>query len=132
MLVQAGFADVEDVVMAMLGDLAATVTVPPAKFSPPLIQVTRVGGVDDGLTDRPLVYLACFGATYPAAKTLAEQCRQRILAAGCTAVALPGYPHGVLIDRTGTVAPPAELPADNPELRLKTATYRLELRRPRT
>lgn len=125
-----GFADVEDVVMELLEPVAPTVTIPPPNFVPPLIQVSRVGGADDGLTDRPLVFVACFGRTYALARSMAENCRQRILAAACTAVALPGYPHGVLIDRAETVAPPAELPADNPEMRRKTATYRLELRRP--
>lgn len=127
----AGFADVEDVVMALLDEVAPTVTIPPPSFVAPLVQVTRVGGPDDGITDRPLVYVACYGATYPAAKAMAEQCRQIILAAGCTAVALAGYPYGVLIDRTETVSPPAELPSDSADMRRKVATFRLELRRPR-
>jgi hypothetical protein len=126
----APFADIEDVVMALLATVAPTVTIPPPNFTPPLVQVSRVGGVDDGLTDRPLVYVACYGRTYPLTKTMAEQCRQIILASAGTSVPLTGYPHGVCIDAATTVAPPAELPSDNAEMRRKTASYRLELRRP--
>jgi hypothetical protein len=126
----AGFADVEDVVMELLETVAPTVTIPPPQFQPPLIQVSRVGGADNGITDRPLLYIACFGRTYALAKAMAEQCRQIILASAATSVLLAGYPFGVLVDRAETVSPPAELPADNPEMRRKVATYRLELRRP--
>lgn len=129
----AAFADVEDVVMALLDPtVAPAVTIPPAGFTAPLIQVTRVGGADDGLTDYPLVAVTCYGRTYPLAKVMAERCRQIILASACTAVVVPGIPNGVLIDDAATVSPPAELPADNPDLRRKVASYRLALRRPRT
>jgi hypothetical protein len=93
------------------------------------VQITRTGGDDDGITDRPIVTVSCWGDTYPAAKTLAEQCRQRILAAACTAIPVDGYPNGVLIDRTVTDSAPTELAIDDAEKRRKTAVFRFELRR---
>ena len=125
--------DAEDVVMALLDRLAATAVDTPADLDDrvPLIQVRRIGGVDDGISDRPLIEITVYGATYRQARHMAEQCRQIVLAAGNTQVHTPEHPGGVLIDKAETAAPPQQVSYDNPDIRRKTATYRFVWRRPR-
>lgn len=132
----AAFSDVEEVVMALLerapalGD--AVQTLPPDMDGRVVIRVLRVGGRDDGITDRALVDVSVFAPTYTQARTVAEQVRQRMLAAGGTKVPTASRPAGVLIDRCGTASGPTEIPYDNPDLRRKPATYQVDLRRPRS
>lgn len=122
----AGFPDVEKAVTDLLAPVAATVTTTPANFTPPLVQVQRIGGPDDGITDWPEVAVTCYGTSRAAAWAMAENCRQRILAA-------PGEaPGGILIDSAATITPSQQIPDPNTTLRVVTATYRLGLRRPRT
>lgn len=97
----------------------------------PVVQVLRVGGDDDGITDRPLVEVAAFAPTYEEAIQVASRARQRMLASGCTRVPTPTYPGGVTIDRCRTVTSPQEQPDENPALRRKLGTYLVEFRRPR-
>lgn len=115
--------DIEAVLVTLLAPVAQVVTTTPANLTPPLVQVQRFGGADDGLTDFPVVAVTCFGGTRAAAWSMAENCRQRILAS-------PGEP-GVLIDSAETVTPSQQVPDPNTSLRVVTATYRLGLRRPR-
>jgi hypothetical protein len=127
----APFADAEAIVMTLLSPLGATVSTTPAQITSPIIRVERVGGSDDLFTDYPRVDVSVL---YPiaqdgdtaAAWTLAEQCRQAMLAARNTTV------DGALIDNCENATPPQLLPWDNPQLRLISATYQLALRRPRT
>lgn len=128
------FPDAEEVVMALLRQapaLGKTVQTLPEQITEVTIRVLRVGGGDDGITDRALMDVSVFAATYQQARTVAEQVRQRMLAAGGTKVATGTYPGGVLIDRCVTATGPQEIPYDNPDLRRKPATYQVELRRPR-
>lgn len=127
------FPDAEDVVMALLAQRAPTTTSTDADLEEdaPVIQVTRVGGEDDGITDRPLVEVACFATTYDAARKLARDCLVTILGAPNTTVITEDYPAGVLIDKAETASAPVRVPYDNPDLRRKVATYRFAWRRPR-
>jgi hypothetical protein len=119
--------DAELVMIDLLAPVPGeVVTFTPASFAAPLVRVLRVGGEDDGITDYPQVEVTCFGATRPAAWSMAEQCRQIILASGGEA------PGGVLIDFARTDTPAQQLPDPNPDLRVVTATYRLGMRRPFT
>lgn len=124
--VLAPYPDTESAMVALLGGVASTVTTTPASFTPPLVQVQRLGGDDDGVTDFPIVAVTCYGATRAQAWQMAEQCRQLILAVGNES------PGGILIDSARTVTPSQQLPDPNTNLRVVTATYRLGLRRPRT
>lgn len=132
----AAFPDVEEVVMALieqapsLGD--AVQTTPADMAGKTVIRVLRVGGGDDGITDRALMDITVFAPSYALAREVAEKVRQRMLAAGNTRVITASHPSGVLIDRCGTATGPQEIPYENPELRRKPATYRVELRRPRS
>lgn len=128
----AAFADAEAVVLEILDAVAPTVTATPAEFEPPMVLVQRSGGEDDGITDYPSVEVTCFGETRQDAWRMAEQCRQMILAAACTAVEVDGFPLGVLVDVTSTVTPAQQLPDPRRDLRVVTASYRLGMRRPRS
>lgn len=120
-----GFPDVEEAVTALLDPVAPSVTSTPASFTPPMVQVQRVGGEDDGITDWPVVQVTCYGGTRAAAWQMAEDCRQRILASQGE------VPAGILIDFARTVTPSQQIPDPRADLRVVTATYRLGLRRPR-
>lgn len=125
--------DAEALLIALLDPVAPVWQSTPAEITEPLIQVARIGGADDSITDAPMVVVVCYGvgATgYDTAKAMAEQCRQVLLAAGGTGVTVPGYAAPVLIDTVHTVAPPAEVAGDNPDLRRKVSTYQLTYRRP--
>jgi hypothetical protein len=121
-----GFPDVEAAVLDLLDSVASTVTSTPANFTPPLVQVQRIGGEDDGLTDYPVVVVTCYGASRSDAWEMAEDCRQLILAS------VNEEPGGALVDSAATITPAQQIPDPNTALRVVTATYRLGLRRPRT
>jgi hypothetical protein len=128
------FPDAEDVVMALLESLATTTTSTPVTLEDdgPVIKVTRVGGTDDGITDRPLVEVACFATTYEAARQLGRQVLVTTLASVNTKVVTPDYPGGVLVDVAETASSPQRVPYDNPDLQRKIGTFRFAWRRPRT
>jgi len=128
--VLAGFPDAELVVMDLLTPVGITVTATSENLAPPVVVVQRVGGADDGVTDRPRVQVVCFGATRPAAWALAEQARQIVLAAGGTVVTGTNI-TGVFLDSTRTETPSVQLPDPNRDVRAVTAVYRLSYRRPR-
>jgi hypothetical protein len=126
----AAFPDVEQALVAVLGDLAAEVgtTSPPdpgAKLDwLPLIRVNVRGGVDNLITDRSRVDVECFAATRIEAKELGEAVRQRLL----------GKPHtgsGWVLDRVTTDAKPAIVAyvAKPPPWR-SVAAYTVSARRP--
>lgn len=117
------FPDAENVVMTLLDPLGSTVTSLPRQVVPPVIVVNRVGGTDDGITDRPLVQVSCYGTDRPAAWSLSGQCQQAILNASGQAVG------GILVDSTGTAAGGQQVPDLNPDDRRVISTYRLAIRR---
>lgn len=131
MELQESFPDAELVVMTLLEPLAPdrVVTSTPADLEEnpePTIRVQRIGGTDDGVTDRPRIEVACFAATRGAAQQLQQQCQRLVLAAGCTEV------DGVLVDRAFTDTGPIQPPRyPNPDVRWVPAIYRFEWRRPR-
>jgi hypothetical protein len=127
------FPDAEDVVMALLEEVADTTTDTAATLDSdaPVIKVTRVGGTDDLITDRPLVEVAVFATTYEQARQLARQCQQVILASGGRSIVTPDHPQGVLIDKAETTSAPLRVPYENENLRHKAATYQFSFRRPR-
>jgi hypothetical protein len=127
------FPDAEAVVMTLLATIpgVTAVTATPPQITGPVVQVNRVGGADDLITDYPRVQVALF---YPvaapgdtdAAWALAQQITQLVLAARCTTVA------GALVDQAVTVTPVQQVPNDNPNVRRIVAVYQLAFRRPRS
>lgn len=130
MTVLAPFPDAELVAMDLLAPLGATVTQTSEDLAPPVVQVQRVGGTDDGITDRPRVQVTYFGATRPLAWELAGQGRQLIQAARGTVVTGTNVPSGVFIDTTSTDVGGVQVPDPNRDIRKVIETYSLSYRRP--
>jgi len=128
--VLAPYPDAELVMMDLLQPVAPTVTATDQTLTGRTIQIQRVGGTDDGVTDRPVLQVTCMATTRTEAWAMARDVQQRVLAAGGTAVTGTRV-AGVYIDSTRTVTPPDQLPDRNPGIRPVSAQYRLGLRRPR-
>lgn len=125
----APYPDAELVMLDLLAPVAATVTHTDDHLKAPTVQVQRIGGSDNGITDQPRIQVTCYGSTRAQAWQLAEQCRQIVLATGGTAVSGDNV-TGVLIDSTRTVTPAQQLPERNPDLRVVSGAYLLTMRRP--
>jgi hypothetical protein len=97
------FPDAELVMLDLLAPMVggATVTHTDENLTAPCIQVQRIGGPNDGVTDQPTVQTSCFGATRQQAWELSRQVEQVVLAATGTAVT-GDYVTGVLIDSAST------------------------------
>jgi hypothetical protein len=126
--VLAPYPDIELVMLDLLRPLGKTVTATDAVIDPPVVVVQRVGGTDDGVTDRPVVQITCLHTSRSAAWAMARQAQQIVLAAGGNAVS-GTYVTGVFIDSARTVTPPDQLTDRNANLRPVSAQYRLGLRR---
>lgn len=119
------FPDIEAVLIEYLGSLAPTGETNPDEITGPFIRVNRVGGFDDGFTDRPRVEIACHALTRREAQRLSEVARQWVLACDSTDAA------GVFIDHAMTESQAGRTPYQNEDVRRIAANYRLSLRRPR-
>jgi hypothetical protein len=119
------YPDIEDVALELFAELAPTVLTTPETLVPPLIQVRRVGGTDNRITDQPRIEVQSFGASHASGRDLAEACRQTVLAAVATTVA------GASIDRAWTESAPVYVAYGDPTAHRYVATYRIEVRRPR-
>ncbi|QBS43863.1 hypothetical protein DMB37_30975 [Nocardia sp. CS682] len=114
--------DSEAVVVALLDPIAYADTVIDEKTPLPCYQVNRVGGTDDGVTDRPVLQVAAFAATRAQAWTLAEQARRAILTSPGTSVA------GVLVDNAQTAIGHQQIPEIDPDDRRVISSYVLSFR----
>ncbi|WP_405159839.1 hypothetical protein OG203_25685 [Nocardia sp. NBC_01499] len=114
--------DAEAVMVALLDPIAQTDTVMTPATKVPFIQVNRVGGTDDGITDRPVVQVAVFGATRAQAWALAEEVRHAVRAAAGSMVG------GVLVDDTRTALGHQQIPEIDPDDRRVISTYQLSFR----
>lgn len=128
------FPDIEAVFLDLLDGLAETVTATGPTITPPLIRIVRIGGADDGVTDRPRVQLVHYGHTRRDAWALARQTQQVVLAAAGSIVTGPEtveeYPGGVLLDVTATATPPRQLDEQGRDERSVETIYEVHLRRP--
>ncbi len=127
--VLAPFPDAELVVMDLLSTIGTTVAATGEDITGPTILIQRVGGSDDGVTDRPVIQVVCLAPDRHQAWGMARQAQQVILACGGTVVT-GEFVTDVLIDSARTVTPPDQVPDKNNALRPVAAQYRLGLRRP--
>jgi hypothetical protein len=88
--------------------------------------VYRFAGADDRITDRPVIGVDTFAATRSEAIRLAEQVRQRLLAAPHVVDVDDGL---VVIDTASTAEGPHEVPYGDSAIRRFAAAYFLSLRR---
>ncbi|WP_068059392.1 phage tail termination protein [Nocardia xishanensis] len=119
------YPEFDEVMRALLGDLAPVVTFESDEIEPPFIYVTRVGGREDDVFDSPLIDVEYVAATRAESKQLKTAGQERIRAAGNTA------PGGFLIDTAEETTGGQYIPPQNRQLRGITATVRLSYRRPR-
>lgn len=122
--VDAPFPDIERVLVDYLGQLAPTGDQTPESLDAPFIRVQRIGGYDDGLTDRARVEVATYAPTRRESQALAEQVRQHLLACDSTDAA------GVHIDHVLTESQTGRTPYENEDVRRISAVFRLSVRRP--
>lgn len=119
----ASYPNVEDVLCDLLDPIAPTDTWRDPSRGLPIIIVRRIGGREDGVTDRPAVRVQVEADDYPQARDLAATVRGIILESGCTNV------NGVLIDTANEVTAQQQTPAFNPEDNNVTSTYVLSFRK---
>ncbi|MFD6400821.1 hypothetical protein [Nocardia sp. NPDC060249] len=119
------YPEFDEVLRALLGDIAPVVTFESDALDPPFIYVTRVGGREDGVADNPIIDIEYIATTRAESKTLKTAGQERIRAAGNTA------PGGYLIDVAEETAGGQYIPPMQREYRGVTATVRLSYRRVR-
>ncbi|MFC4373374.1 hypothetical protein ACFO5K_04620 [Nocardia halotolerans] len=119
------YPDFDDVMKALLDDIAPVVTFESDEIDPPYIYVTRVGGREDGVADNPVIDVEYVASTRAESKTLKTAGQERILAAGNTA------PGGFLIDVAEEATGGQYIPPQRRDARGVSATVRLSYRRPR-
>jgi len=135
-LMQRPFPDIELVLIDLLDPaFTAAVTATGAELTPPMVQVERVGGADDGITDRPRVRLRAIGATRSLAWRLARETQAylttralgRIITGKWTAAE---YPAGVMLDAVSTATPPRQVPEAGRAANMVDVIMEIHLRRP--
>jgi len=119
------YPEFDEVMRALLDDLAPVVTWVDDKTPIPHIFVTRVGGREDGMIDNPIIDTEYVAETRAASKDLKTAGQERIRNAGNTA------PGGFLIDVAEEVTGGQYIPPFQRQARGVTATNRLSYRRPR-
>ena len=135
-LAEKPFPDIELVLIDLLDPaLTATVTATGAELVPPMIQVERVGGSDDGITDRPRVRVRAIGANRSQAWKLARE-TQAFLTNRATSVLIKGrwtateWPGGIQLDSVSTATPPRQIPEEGRTANMVDLIMEIHLRRP--
>lgn len=124
------YPNVEDVLMAYLAAVAETDTEPPVEGGIG-IQINRVGGSDDGITDYPRVMITCHHSDPRQASLLARQVQNRLGRIAGVPIPVEGEPKPVCVDFCRTDTPPESEPYEHPEQRREVAYYLLGLQKPR-
>lgn len=123
MTVEAPYANVERLLVADLADFGKTGTIDDG--TRPFVRPRRIGGTDDGVTDRARVVVDVLAKTYAQAWDIARDLQQYMISG-------PRRVPGVgIIDRATTNVGPQEAPHDDQQTRLVTAIYDVSSRRPR-
>jgi hypothetical protein len=113
-----GFPDPEDALLALLEDIAPTVTAT-SDLDGPTIQVNRTGGGADrlGLQDSAIVEVATYAATRPESQALTRLVRERL--SGLRGVqTTAGF-----IDSISEFSAPIPIPDLNPDVRRVPSTW---------
>ncbi|MFE5290335.1 hypothetical protein ACFRAQ_35745 [Nocardia sp. NPDC056611] len=119
------FPEFDDVMRALLGDIAPVVTYESDEIPPPYIYVTRVGGAADDIMDRPVIDVECIADDRAASKALKTTVLERVRFAGNT------KPGGYQIDTASEKTGGQYIPPFRRDSRGVTATVELSYRRPR-
>lgn len=124
------FPDAEKVMRTLLTPVAHTVTVLDPSFTRPVILVQRVGGSDDGITDRPRMEVSVFADTREQAWALAETVRETVLAHSGKRVGGPA-PLGIVVDKAANDTAPRQVRERDPDQKRVVQHYRLAFRKTR-
>lgn len=89
-----------------------------------VILVARVGGTDDGITDKALIQVAVWGGTRPIAWGVAQN-----VAGAIRALQYGGQVGSVFIDTTSTAVGRIQVPDQEPDDRRVIAVYQFDARR---
>lgn len=128
------FPDTEAVAVALLNPIVPAYTMLPEGWENtlPVLQVNRVGGSCDDVTDTARLQVAIWASDRAAAWHLASQVRHAILESGNTAVdGVKNYGtlvDGVLIDSASESVAGQQVPDLHPDDRRVIATYQLAFR----
>lgn len=123
------FPDAESWLMAYLGDIAPCYTVTPATIDTTMIQINRVGGSSDLITDRPRLDIAVFVPEGETASARAEAWRITEIVRNRIDDARGKAANGQLCDGGRIDNPPQLRPDLNTSLRLVVTTVQLSFRR---
>lgn len=128
------YPDAEDVstqlLLPVVGNVATAIgTATPDVIPTPYIQVSRLGGADDGLTDHAHVEVACFHSSRTAAWALAMSAQQYMLAARAQEVVQSQNGRHAVVDYSLTITPPEQVPYPDQALYLVVGVYQLSMRR---
>lgn len=119
------FPDVEVVICELLESIASTYTFLPDNWeqSLPAVQVNRVGGSADSITDVARVQVAVYAESRAAVWALAQQIRETVRTCGGTRV------NGVLIDWAREAIAGQQVPDIDPDDRRVISTFEFAFRR---
>ena len=116
------YPNVHEVLVTLLSPIVTTVKSRRPGLRSPYTVVRRVGGAEDGITDRPIVRVDTYAETDEQAERIKEACRQAITESGGT---LAG---DVLVDTAREVTGGQDVRASDPSDRKFTAVYQLSFR----
>ncbi|WP_067839682.1 hypothetical protein [Nocardia lijiangensis] len=116
------YPNVHEVLITLLTPIVPTVKSRRPGQRLPYTVVRRIGGAEDGITDRPIVRVDTYADTDEQAERIKEACRQRITESGGT---LAG---DVLIDTAREITGGQDGPSLDPTDRRLTAVYQLTFR----
>jgi hypothetical protein len=118
------YADVEALLVAYLAPLGNTGVELPndVQSQVPFVQVTRIGGQDDYITDVANVDLDCFGTTRKQARDLSRAVQALMLQLRHTRV------NGVLVDQVETILGPTWVDFQDEHLKRYVLTYAVSSR----
>ncbi|MFE5699974.1 hypothetical protein [Rhodococcus koreensis] len=123
------FPDIQEVLMVYLAPAGETDTEPPVEGGTG-IQINRVGGGNDGISDYPRVQITCHHPDPRGASKLARQVANRMEHIAGQGISVEDEPKPICIDSCRVDTPPEAEPYENPDARREVAYYALSLQKP--
>jgi hypothetical protein len=135
-LLEKPFQDVELVLLDLIDPVfPVVVTATNETIAGETVQIERVGGSDNGITDSPRVRITCYAETRPKAWRLARNVQAFLINKATTQIitgpeTAEEYPRGVQLDSVSTATPPRQLAEGGRNARIVETIYQFGLRRP--
>lgn len=131
------FPDIQEVLMVYLAPLGETDTEPPRledSDDPDAvgvgIQINRVGGHNDGISDYPRVQITCHHPDPRGASKLARRVANYMKRIIDASIVVEDEPKPISVDSCRVDTPPESEPYENPDARREVAFYALSLQKP--